>query len=52
MGGKNKYTVKWDDTQLSKEYYSYELNNYDDPKLKIGDKVVFKEKRKQKEKLV
>ena len=47
MGGKNKYTVKWDDTQLSKEYYSYELNNYDDPKLKIGDKVVFTEKGKK-----
>ena len=47
MDGKNKYTVKWDDTQLSKEYYSYELNKYDDTKLKIGDKVVFSEKGKK-----
>ena len=47
MDGKNKYTVEWDDTQLSKEYYSYELNNYDDTKLKIGDKVVFSEKGKK-----
>lgn len=47
MDGKNKYTVKWDDTQLSKEYYSYELNAYDDTKLKIGDKVVFTEKGKK-----
>ena len=42
MDGKNKYTVKWDDTQHSKEYYSYE-----DTKLKIGDKVVFTEKGKK-----
>ena len=47
MDGKNKYTVKWDDTQLSKEYYSYELNLYDDTKLNIGDKVVFSEKGKK-----
>lgn len=47
MDGKNKYTVKWDDTQLLKEYYSYELNTYDDTKLKIGDKVVFTEKGKK-----
>lgn len=47
MDGKNKYTVEWDDTQLSKEYYSYELNKYDDTKLKIGDKVVFSEKGKK-----
>ena len=47
MDGKNKYTVEWDDTQLSKEYYSYELNNYDDTKLKIGNKVVFSEKGKK-----
>lgn len=47
MDGKNKYTVEWDDPQLSKEYYSYELNNYDDTKLKIGDKVVFTEKGKK-----
>lgn len=47
MDGKNKYTVKWDDTQHSKEYYSYELNVYDDTKLKIGDKVVFSEKGKK-----
>ena len=53
--GKNKYTVKWDDTQLSKEYYSYELNkcadcvdtNGADTKLNIGDKVVFSEKGKK-----
>ena len=47
MDGKNKYTVKWDDTQFSKEYYSYELNAYVDTKLKIGDKVVFSEKGKK-----
>ena len=47
MDGKNKYTVKWDDIKLSKEYYSYELNNYDDTKLKIGDKVVFTEETKK-----
>lgn len=47
MDGKNKYTVEWDDTQDSKEYYSYELNVYDDTKLKIGDKVVFSEKGKK-----
>lgn len=47
MDGKNKYTVKWDDRKLSKEYYSYELNLYDDTKLKIGDKVVFSEKGKK-----
>ena len=47
MDGKNKYTVKWDDTQLSKEYYSYELNKCADTKLKIGDKVVFSEKGKK-----
>lgn len=47
MDGKNKYTVEWDDTQDSKEYYSYELNLYDDTKLKIGDKVVFSEKGKK-----
>ena len=47
MDGKNKYTVKWDDTQYSKEYYSYELNAYDDTKLKVGDKVVLSEKGKK-----
>ena len=47
VDGKNKYTVEWDDTQLSKEYYSYELNAYDETKLKIGDKVVFSEKGKK-----
>ena len=53
--GKNKYTVKWDDRKLSKEYYSYELNkcadcvdtNGADTKLNIGDKVVFSEKGKK-----
>lgn len=55
MDGKNKYTVKWDNTQLSKEYYSYELNKCADPddtdhvdtKLKVGDKVVFTDKVKK-----
>ena len=49
--GKNKYTVKWDDRKLSKEYYSYELNkcadcvdtNGADTKLNIGDKVTIHE---------
>ena len=55
MDGKNKYTVKWDDSQFSKEYYSYELNKcadhvdttHVDTELKIGDKVVFSEEGKK-----